>query len=161
MKVLSVNVGLPKDVVWKDRTYRTGIFKEPVAGEVAVHFEHLEGDGQAELAVHGGRDKAIYAYPSEHYGFWREVFSEMDIPLGMFGENLTTTGLSEDTVRIGDRYRVGSAELVVTQPRMPCAKLGMRFQDKTMIKRFLASRKSGWYYSVAQEGSLSAGTSSN
>jgi len=157
MKVLSVNVGLPREVVWQERTYRTGIFKEPVTGAVAVGFENLDGDGQAQLSVHGGKDKAVYGYPSEHYSFWREEFSELEIPLGMFGENLTTIGLSEETVQVGDRYRVGSAELIVTQPRMPCSKLGMRFQDKTIIQRFLASRKSGWYYSVAQEGSVSAG----
>ena len=157
MKVLSVNVGLPVEVVWKDRTYRTGIFKKPISGPVAIRTENLDGDGQAELSVHGGIDKAVYAYPSEHYSFWREELSEIDIPLGMFGENLTTVGLSEDTVQIGDRYRVGSAELIVTQPRMPCSKLEMRFQNKTMIKRFLASRRSGWYYSVAQEGRVKAG----
>ena len=157
MRVLSVNVGLPKEVIWQERTYRTGIFKEPVEGAVAVRSQNLDGDGQADISVHGGRDKAVYAYPSEHYSFWRGVFPEVHIPVGMFGENLTTIGLSEETVHIGDRYRVGSAELVTTQPRMPCSKLGMRFQDKTMIKRFLISRKSGWYYSVAKEGSVSAG----
>jgi MOSC domain-containing protein YiiM len=148
---------MPKEVVWQGRTYRTGIFKEPVAGAVTVRFENLEGDGQADLSAHGGGNKAVYAYPSEHYPYWRGEFPELKIDVGMFGENLTTIGLSEETVQIGDRYRAGSAELVVTQPRMPCSKLGMRFRDKTIIKRFLDSRKSGWYYSVAQEGSVKAG----
>jgi len=157
MRILSINVGLPIDVEWQGRNYRTGIFKEPVAGAVAVRRDNLQGDGQAELSVHGGIDKAVYAYPSEHFPYWRGEFPETEITLGMFGENLTTIGLSEETVQIGDCHRVGSAELVVTQPRMPCSRLGMRFQDKTIIKRFLASGKSGWYYSVALEGSVTAG----
>jgi MOSC domain-containing protein YiiM len=157
MKVVSVNVGLPRKVTWQGKTYRTGIFKDPVEGAVPIHFDNLEGDGQAELSVHGGTDKAVYAYPSEHYRYWRDRFPELDMPWGMFGENLTTNGKTEESVHIGDRYRIGSAQVVVSQPRMPCSKLGMRFQNKAIIKDFLASKKSGWYYSVAKEGSVSAG----
>lgn len=156
MKVVSINVGLPRTVSWQGVPFRTGIYKAPVEGEVSVGFKNLDGDGQADVSVHGGRDKAVYAYPSEHYLYWRDQFPEVMMPWGMFGENLTTTGLTEETVRIGDLFRVGSAELVVTQPRMPCSKLGMRFRNKTIIKRFLESRRSGWYCSVAREGRLAS-----
>jgi MOSC domain-containing protein YiiM len=157
VKVLSVNVGLPEEILWQDKTVRTGIFKKPVTCTVSVRRHNLEGDGQADLSVHGGTDKAVYAYPSEHYPFWESEFPEVAISWGMFGENLTTIGLSEEAVRIGDRFLVGSAELIVTQPRMPCFKLGLRFGRKEVVKRFLTSEKSGWYLSVATEGSVCAG----
>lgn len=157
MRVLSVNVGLPKEIFWQGQIVRTGIFKEPAVGSVVVRFENLDGDGQADLSVHGGMDKAVYAYPAEHYTFWRDEFPDVTIPSGIFGENLTTTSLSEETVQIGDRLLVGSAELVVTQPRMPCFKLGIRFGEKAIIKRLLASGRCGWYCSVAKEGSVCAG----
>src|SRR5215471_13355698 len=118
LRVLSVNVGLPRAVVWKGRTVVTGIFKEPVVGRVAIKRLNLEGDRQADLTVHGGPEKAVYAYPAEHYSFWRKQFPEMELPCGMFGENLTIAGLDE-SVNIGDRFEVGSAQLMVTQPRMP------------------------------------------
>jgi MOSC domain-containing protein YiiM len=157
MKSLSVNVGLPREVTWQGKLVTTGIFKEPVKGPVMLRTLNLDGDGQADLTVHGGVSKAIYAYPSEHYAFWRAEFPAMDLPWGMFGENLTTEGLLEDAVYIGDRFRVGLTELMVTEPRMPCYKLGIKFGRADIIKRFLASRRSGFYFAVMREAMVSAG----
>lgn len=120
---------------------------------------NLDGDQQADLTVHGGPEKAVYVYPVEHYAFWRAEFPEMDLPFGMFGENLTIEGQLEDEVHIGDMFRIGSAEVVVTQPRIPCYKLGIKFGRDDMVKRFLRSRRTGWYFSVAREGEISAGDS--
>ena len=156
-RVVSVNVGLPREVVWKGRVVRTGIFKEPVEGRVAVRALNLDGDRQADLAVHGGVSKAIYVYPSEHYAYWREELPGVELPWGMFGENLTTEGLLEGAVAIGDRFRIGSAQVVVTEPRMPCYKLGLRFRRDDVIKRFLASRRTGFYLAVLNEGEVEAG----
>lgn len=157
MRIISVNVGLPRDVEWKGRTTLTGIFKQPVTGRIAIRRLNLDGDRQADLSVHGGPEKAVYAYPSEHYAAWHEELPEMEMPWGQFGENLTTGGLSEDQVRIGDRFRVGTAELVVTQPRVPCFKLGIRFGRPDILRRFLRSGRSGFYFSVQQEGAVQAG----
>lgn len=157
MQVTSVNVGLPREVVWKSRTVMTGIFKEAVAGRVAVRRLNLEGDRQADLTVHGGPEKAVYAYPAEYYSFWREQFPEMDLPWGMFGENLTVEGLLDETVHIGDRFQVGSAHLVVTQPRLPCYKLGLKFGRDDILKRFLQSGLTGFYFAVLKEGEVGAG----
>lgn len=157
MKILSLNVGLPREVAWQNKIVTTGIFKEPVKGPVMLRTLNLDADGQADLTVHGGVSKAVYAYPSEHYTFWRAEFHAMDLPWGMFGENLTTEGLLEDAVYIGDRFRVGETELMVTEPRMPCYKLGVKFGRADIIKRFLASRRSGFYFAVAREGMVSAG----
>ncbi|MGH7981556.1 MAG: MOSC domain-containing protein [Candidatus Udaeobacter sp.] len=158
MKLLSVNVGLPREVQWNGRTVRTSIFKSPVTGRLLVRKLNLDGDQQSDLTVHGGIDKAVYVYPSEHYSFWREELPGVEIPWGMFGENFTTQGSLEDTtVHIGDRFRIGSAELVVTQPRMPCFKLGIRFGRADIIKRFLHSGRNGFYFSVAEEGEVAAG----
>jgi MOSC domain-containing protein YiiM len=157
MKLLSVNVGLPREVEWKGKLVRTSIFKAPVPGRVRVAQLNLDGDQQSDLSVHGGIDKAVYAYPSEHYRFWREELLGMDLPWGVFGENFTTKGLLEETVRIGDRLRVGSAEFVVTQPRMPCFKLGIRFDRPEIIKQFLQSGRSGFYFAVLKEGEVTAG----
>jgi len=156
MKVVSVNVGLPREVVWKGMTVQTAIFKEPVAGAVAIRDLNLVGDEQADLTVHGGADKAVYAYPAEHYEFWRRELPDLTFSWGQFGENLTTEGLMEDTLHIGDRLRVGSATLMVTQPRMPCYKLALRFGRDDMIKLFLASGRSGFYFSVIEPGSVAA-----
>jgi MOSC domain-containing protein YiiM len=143
--------------MWRGATVSTGIFKKPVKERVMVRRLNLDGDRQSDLSVHGGVDKAVYAYPSEHYDFWREELPEMELPWGMFGENLTTVGLSEDAVYIGDRFRIGRAELTVTQPRMPCHKLGIKFQRADIIKRFLASGRTGFYFSVQSEGEIGAG----
>jgi MOSC domain-containing protein YiiM len=157
MKIISVNVGVPREIVWKGRDITTGIFKEPVAGRVKVDRLNIEGDRQADLTVHGGVDKAIYVYPSEHYEFWRGELPEMDLRWAAFGENLTTEGLFEDRVNIGDRFRIGTIEAVVTQPRMPCYKLSAKFDRDDIIKRFLASRRSGFYLAVTEEGEIGAG----
>jgi MOSC domain-containing protein YiiM len=159
MKLLSVNVGLPRELEWKGQIVRTSIFKEPVAGRVRVSTLNVEGDQQSDLTVHGGVDKAVYAYPSEHYPFWRQELPGMDLPWGVFGENFTTEGLFEETVHIGDRLRIGSAEFVVTQPRMPCFKLGIRFNRSDMVKRFLQSGRTGFYFAVLKEGEVVAGDS--
>ena len=157
MKLLSINVGLPREVEWRGKLVRTSIFKAPVSGRVRVMRLNLQGDQQSDLSVHGGADKAIYAYPSEHYAFWRNEFPGLDIPWGAFGENLTTEGLLEDKVQVGDRFRAGSAEFIVTQPRMPCFKLGIRFNRPDMIKRFLRSGRTGFYLAVLREGDVAAG----
>ena len=157
MKILSVNVGLPREVAWQNKIVTTGIFKEPVKCRVMLRTLNLDGDGQADLTVHGGVSKAVYAYPSEHYAFWRTEFPEMNLSWGMFGENLTAEGLLEDAVYIGDRFRIGEAEVMVTEPRMPCYKLGIKFGRADIIKRFLVSRRSGFYFAVVQKGMVGAG----
>ena len=154
MQLISVNVGMPREVPWNGITISTGIYKSPVAGEVAVSKLNLTGDRQADLTVHGGPEKAIYAYPGEHYGYWRDEFPAMPLTWGYFGENLTTTGLRVDEVYIGDVLKIGSATLTVTQPRLPCYKLALRFGRDDIIKRFLASRRTGFYLSVVEEGAL-------
>src|SRR5438876_4874986 len=159
MKLVSINVGLPREVQWHGKTVLTSIFKAPVAGLVKVKRLNLEGDRQSDLAVHGGADKAVYVYPAEHYAFWRAELPGVDLPWGAFGENFTMEGLIEDAVHIGDRFRIGSAELVVTQPRMPCFKLGIRFGRPDMVKRFLRSGRTGFYLAVLQEGDVAAGDS--
>jgi MOSC domain-containing protein YiiM len=159
MKVLSISVGTPREIEWNGKKVLTSIFKSPIAGPVHARTLNLDGDAQSDLTVHGGVDKAIYVYPSEHYPFWREQLGGIDLPPGSFGENLTTEGLLEDAVSIGDKFRVGSAEFMVTQPRMPCFKLGIRFGRSDMIKRFLNSRRSGFYVSVLKEGELAPGQS--
>lgn len=156
MHILSVNVGLPRQIQWRGRLLETGIFKGPVAGRVPVEQLNLRGDRQADLSVHGGTNKAVYAYPHEHYAFWkRELDLEQLLP-GSFGENLTVVGFSEQDVRIGERWRVGSCELAVTEPRVPCSKLAARFQRPDMIRRFLASRRTGFYFRVLRPGDLGA-----
>jgi MOSC domain-containing protein YiiM len=157
MKILSVNVSLPRPVSWRGRRIMTGIFKEPVEARVAVRRHNLDGDGQADLSVHGGPDKAVYAYPSEHYPFWRRELELDSLPCGAFGENLTTEGWWEDEVYVGDRFRAGTAELVVTQPRMPCFKLAMKFDRDDIVERFLASERPGIYFAIVEEGELAAG----
>jgi MOSC domain-containing protein YiiM len=154
MKILCVNVGLPKRVISNGQSVTTGIYKARVHGRVKVTKLNLEGDGQADLSVHGGTNKAVYAYPSEHYEYWRREFPGMDMPWGMFGENLTLEGLIEDNAHIGDRFRMGTAVLMVVQPRLPCYKLGIRFGRDDMPDRFLASKRTGFYFAVVKEGEL-------
>jgi MOSC domain-containing protein YiiM len=157
MKLMSVNAGLPRDVEWHGKVVRTSIFKTPVAGRIRVRRLNVQGDQQSDLSVHGGVDKAVYAYPSEHYATWRSEIPGVEFPWGAFGENLTTQGLLEDKVHVGDRFRAGSAEFVVTQPRMPCFKLAIRFNRPDMVKRFLRSRRTGFYLAVIREGDVAAG----
>ena len=159
MKLLSINVGLPREIPWQGKVVRTSIFKSPVSGNVRVSKLNLAGDQQSDLSVHGGIHKAVYAYPSEHYEFWRKEIPDADLRWGAFGENLTTQGVFEDEARIGDRLRIGSAEFLITQPRMPCFKLGIRFGRPDMVKRFLRSGRSGFYLAVLEEGQIAAGDS--
>src|SRR5215470_14261401 len=197
MKLVSVNVGLPREVTWHGMNVTTGIFKQPVEGRVALRELNLDGDRQADLTVHGGKDKAVFCYPLSHYEFWKKDLPGRELPMGMFGENFTidvhdgdiregdsdfhehmgapllpgvgrngdlldygktaSHGLMEDSIRIGDQFSVGSAEVVVTQPRLPCYKLGVKFQTDDMVKRFLASRRTGFYFAVTREGEVGAG----
>ena len=157
MRVVSLSVGLPREVEWHGRTVLTSIFKTSVDRRLRVTTLNFEGDQQSDLSVHGGVDKAVYVYPSEHYEFWRRELPQAELPWGVFGENLTTAGLLEAGIRIGDRFRAGSAEFVATQPRMPCYKLGIRFGRPDIVKRFLQSGRTGFYFAVTLEGEVGAG----
>ena len=165
MKLVSVNVGLPREVKWHSRIVTTGIFKEPVAGRVALRKLNLDGDRQADLTVHGGEHKAVYCYPLAHYDYWKKELPGRELPMGMFGENFTIDDtidgggkkLAEEAVHLGDRFSVGTAEVVVTQPRLPCYKLGIRFGSDDMVKRFLASGRTGFYVALVREGEVGAG----
>ena len=157
MKLVSVNCGLPREVVWHGRSVTTSIYKEPVQGRIALRTLNLDGDRQSDLTVHGGKDKAVYCYPLEHYEYWKVELPGHALPMGAFGENFTTEGLTEDFVHIGDRLSVGSAEVVVSQPRLPCYKLGIRFKSDDMVRRFLASRRTGFYLAVTREGEVGTG----
>jgi MOSC domain-containing protein YiiM len=157
MKILSVNLGPPRQIVLDGKTVSTGIYKVPVRGRVKVGKLNLEGDAQADLSAHGGPNKALYAYPSEHYSYWRRELPGTELPWGAFGENLTLAGLLEEDVHIGDRFQIGTAVVMVTQPRLPCYKLGIRFGRGDMPDRFLASRRTGFYLSVLEEGELGEG----
>jgi MOSC domain-containing protein YiiM len=157
MKVLSVNVGLPREVMWRGKPVTTGIFKEPAEGLVPIRTLNLDGDRQADLRVHGGWDKAVYAYPSEFYELWSGERPELELSPGTFGENLTTEGLLDGDVSVGDRFRVGTAELVVTQPRIPCFKLGIRMSRDEFVTEFLDRGLLGFYLAVAKEGEVAAG----
>lgn len=151
-----MNVGLPRDVTWRGKTVTTGIFKEPVAGRVPLRTLNLDGDRQADLRVHGGPEKAVYAYASEHYELWSRERPELALGPGAFGENLTTEGLLDDDVSVGDRFLVGTAELVVTQPRLPCFKLGIRMGSDSFVTEFLERGLLGFYLAVAREGDVAA-----
>jgi len=157
MKLISLNVGLPRVVESNGEPVTTGIFKEPVQGPVKLRRLNLDGDRQADLTVHGGISKAVYGYPVEHYEFWKRELPEMELPYGMFGENFTTEGLLEETLNVGDRFRVGETELMVTEPRMPCYKLGIKFGRTDIIRKFLQSRRTGFYFAVVKEGVVQAG----
>jgi MOSC domain-containing protein YiiM len=157
MKLVSLNTGLPREVVWRGINVTTGIFKQPVEGRVALRKLNLDGDRQADLTVHGGEFKAVYCYPRAHYDYWKRELPGQKLPMGAFGENFTVHGLLEDSVHLGDQFSVGTAEVVVTQPRLPCYKLGVRFQSDDMVKRFLASGRTGFYFAVTREGEVGAG----
>jgi MOSC domain-containing protein YiiM len=157
MKVVSVNVGLPQTVQWRDQPVTTGIFKSPVEGPVALRKHNLEGDQQADLSVHGGPTKAVYVYPVQHYTYWRDELPDVDFGWGHFGENFTVEGMNEQSIYIGDEFSVGTSRVVVTEPRMPCSKLSVRFGRADMPKRFLQSQRSGFYLGVVEEGEVQAG----
>jgi MOSC domain-containing protein YiiM len=159
MKLISLNVGRPRLIVYNGTTIDTGIFKNPVSAPIQLRTLNLDGDRQADLTVHGGPYKAVYAYPSEHYPFWRNELPELEFPSGMFGENFTTSGLSEDELHVGDRFQIGSSIIMVRQPRMPCYKLAAKFRRDDIIDRFLVSGRSGFYFSVEQEGQVAPGDS--
>jgi MOSC domain-containing protein YiiM len=159
MKVVSLNVGRPRPIQWAGKEVLTSIHKQPVEGRRMVRTLNVDGDQQSDLTVHGGADKAVYAYPCEHYPFWRGELPAVEFPWGAFGENLTTEGLDEEDLSIGDVLRVGSIEVMVTQPRIPCFKLVARIGVADMVKRFLASRRSGFYFAVLREGEVGAGDS--
>jgi MOSC domain-containing protein YiiM len=156
VKLVSLHVGRPQLVVYKGTTINTGIFKKPVPGPIQLRTLNLDGDRQADLSVHGGPNKAVYAYPSEHYPYWQQELPGTNLPFGAFGENFTTVGLAEDDLHIGDRLQIGSAIAMVRQPRTPCYKLAAKFQRDDMLERFLLSGRSGFYFSVEQEGTVAA-----
>jgi len=157
MKIVSLNTGLPREVPWHGMKVTTGIYKQPVEGRVTLRTLNLDGDRQADLTVHGGAYKAVYCYPLVHYDYWTRELPHRDLPMAIFGENFTTDGLLEDSVYVGDRFSIGSAEVVVTQPRLPCYKLGIRFESDDMVRRFLASGRTGFYLGVTREGEVGAG----
>src|SRR5579871_6490343 len=156
MRVVSVNCGLPREVLWHGQTVITSIYKEPVEGRVALRSLNLDGDRQSDLTVHGGKHKAVYFYPIEYYSYWQAELPGRPLTYGSFGENFTVEGLvqgglAEDKIRVGDRFSVGSAEVIVSQPRLPCYKLGIRLESDDIIKLFLQSRRTGFYVAVTRE----------
>ena len=157
MRVVSVAVGMPRTIVWQGEPVETGIFKEPVAGRVPLGKINFEGDGQSDRVNHGGLDKAVYAYPIEHYPFWRDFLGKDDLPFGALGENLTVEGLLEEDAHIGDVLRVGTATLRIAQPRQPCYKLAARWERKDIVRAFVQSGLCGFYLSVEEEGEIGAG----
>ena len=157
MKLLSINVGLPREVLWNDKAVTTAIFKSPVEGPVTLRRHNLDGDRQADLSVHGGPTKAVYVYPSQHYAYWAKELPDADLPWGSFGENFTAEGVAEDAVCIGDEFRIGGIRVVVTEPRMPCVKLAIRFGRADMLKKFLKSQRTGFYFGVVEDGQVRAG----
>lgn len=157
MKVISVNTGLPRNVTWHGRSVTTGIFKEPVHRRISLRKLNLYGDGQADLSVHGGAYKAVYCYPLAHYDYWKRELPNRELPMGIFGENFTLDGSSEESVHLGDQFSVGSVEVVVTQPRLPCYKLGIRFESDDMVRRFFVSGRTGFYLAVTREGEVGTG----
>lgn len=157
MELLSVNVGLPQVVPYKNKTATTGIFKKPVQGRVMLRRHNLDGDGQADLDNHGGIDKAVYVYDWEYYNYWQSVLGRNDFVFGQFGENFTVTGMLDHQVHIGDVFRIGEATVEVTQPRVPCYKLGIRMEIPDFPKQFLTSRRIGFYLRVLEEGKVGAG----
>jgi MOSC domain-containing protein YiiM len=159
LRLISLNVALPRLTLYNGTTINTGIFKEPVSGPVELRTLNLDGDRQADLTVHGGPFKAVYAYPSEHYEFWRKELPGTTLPWGMFGENFTTEGLFENDLHIGDRLQIRTAHVMVRQPRIPCYKLAAKFHRQDILARFLRSGRSGFYFSVEREGTVAAGDS--
>ncbi|MBI3558213.1 MAG: MOSC domain-containing protein [Deltaproteobacteria bacterium] len=157
MKVASICVGVPREVQWQGKTVSTGIFKSQVEGPVRVRMLNLDGDEQADLTVHGGEHKAVYTYAAEYYDWWRTKLAQPELGFGAFGENFTTVGLDETTVCVGDRFRFGGCVLEAAQPRMPCFKLGIRFNDPSILKTFLDSGRLGIYFRVVDEGMVATG----
>jgi MOSC domain-containing protein YiiM len=157
MKLVSLNIGLPREVAWRGMKVTTAIFKQPISTRISLRKLNLDGDRQADLTVHGGEHKAVYCYPLSHYAYWRNELPQRELPFGMFGENFTVDDFIDESICVGDRFSVGSAVVVATQPRLPCYKLGIRFQSDDMVRRFLASRRTGFYLAVEQEGEVGVG----
>jgi MOSC domain-containing protein YiiM len=157
VQIVSVNAGQPREVTWRGKTVRTGIFKAPLSGSIPIGSESVQGDAQADRSVHGGPDKAVYVFAAENYAHWQERYPTLQMPWGFFGENLTTRGLADSDVHVGDILRVGSAELRVTLPRLPCSRLALRFDDPDIIEAFLQQRRVGFYCAVQQQGAVEAG----
>ena len=157
MKLISLHVGRPREIEWDSQIISTGIYKDSVAGPVMLRTLNLDGDKQADLTVHGGVTKAAYLYPYEHYAFWKAELPDQELPMGMFGENFTTEGLLEHETSVGDQFQIGKAKVMVTEPRMPCYKLGIKFGRRDILKRFLKSQRTGFYFSVLEEGYIEAG----
>ncbi len=155
--IRSINIGLPNEVEWQGRKILTGIFKYPTDRPVQIAQLGLEGDGQADLVHHGGLDKAVYAYPVEHYDYWMKFLGKDNLPMGAFGENLTTEGLMDFDIYMGDYWQFGTAILMAVQPRMPCSKLGLRFGDAKMTQHFARARRNGFYFRVIQTGVIQTG----
>src|SRR5690349_15069513 len=156
-RILSVNVGLPRDVEWRGRIVRTGIWKDPVQGRRRVKRLNVEGDAQADLGGHGGEQRAVFVYQVESYRYWEERLGRRDWSYGQFGENFTIEGLPDDAVCIGDRYRIGSALFEVTQPRVTCYRVGIRMNEPRMPALLTSSGRPGFYFRVLQEGDVGAG----
>ena len=157
MRVVSLNVGKPGERQWQGRTVRTSIFKSPVAGKRKVTLLNIEGDEQSDLRVHGGINKAVYAYDLSHYAHWKTILHREQWEPGLFGENLTTEGLPDEEVKIGDVYRIGTATLQVVQSRFPCTKLNVRFGLPDMMERFMEQKRNGIYFKVLEEGEIETG----
>ena len=157
MSIISLNIGQIREINQNGNIVSTAIYKTPVSGALQVNNLGIEGDQQANLKVHGGVDKAVYAYPSEHYDYWKKLLGREDLPYGMFGENLTISGYLEDQVYFGDVFEAGSVRLQITMPRQPCSKLNLKFEDNQMAKKFLASGRSGFYFRVLKTGMIKAG----
>jgi MOSC domain-containing protein YiiM len=155
--IKSVNIGLPKELEWRGKQVLTGIFKYPATTAVQVTLDGLKGDGQGDLVHHGGKDKAVYAYPFEHYSYWKEFLRTDNLRMGIFGENLTIEGLMDYEVCLGDYFQFGSAILMAIQPRMPCSKIGLPFNDPKMTQHFAKARRNGFYFRVIKEGTLQEG----
>lgn len=156
MEIVSICAGPARTVAWQGAEVRTAIFKPPIEAAL-IGALGLEGDEQADLAAHGGPDKAVYAYSAEHYPWWRERLPGVDLPFGAFGENLTLAGFDEEDACLGDEYRAGTARLLALQPRLPCFKLGLRFNDPGMVKRFAQSLRLGVYFRVVEPGRVRRG----
>ena len=156
-RLVSVNVGMPKNVPWRDKTVHTGIWKSPVEGTVMVRRLNIDGDGQGDLAGHGGEQRAVMVYQTESYDFWKEFLDRDDLMPGHFGENFTVTGLADNEVCIGDRYRIGDAEFEVTQPRVTCFRVGLRLNNPEIPNLLVSQHRPGFYFRVITEGRVSAG----
>lgn len=152
MNIIAVNVGVEKEVHWKGKLIQTGIFKYAVDEPIFLDVEHVKNDVICDRKHHGGVDQAVYGYSLNHYQYWREIYPNVDWQYGMFGENLTIDGLDEAKLHVGDRFQVGAAILEVTKPRLPCLKLGLRFNDMKIVKKFWNSSFSGVYFKVLQTG---------